>query len=168
MRQRCQRAGARVQRRMAAAVDEHVLPLAAEHLAGRPAAVGRLQHASLVEADVAQHQRQLVGHADAVVRIVHLQRAVEPEAHLRGRHHMRVIPEQPGVAHHEVVGERLAGLHLGLRDARHAVHLDRHAHAMPVDGGRLGQLVREVDDQAIADLGADQRPRAGRRRRSRP
>ena len=30
---------------------------------------------------------------------------------------------------------------------------------MPVHRGRLGQLVGEVDDEAIADLGADQRPR---------
>ena len=40
----------------------------------------------------------------------------------------------------------------------HAVHLDRHAHAVPVHGGRLGELVGEVDDEPVADLGPDERP----------
>ena len=67
------------------------------------------------------------------------QRAVQAEADLRRRHHVRVIPVKPGVADDEVVGERLALLHFGLRDAGHAVHLDRHAHAVPVDRRRLGK-----------------------------
>ena len=51
----------------------------------------------------------------------------------------------------------LAGLHLRLRNVGNAVHLDRHPHAVPMDRRRLRQIVGEVNDQAVADVGADQR-----------
>ena len=53
-----------------------------------------------------KHQHELVGDADALVRIVDEQRPVQTEADLRGRHHVRVIPEEARVRHDEVVGER--------------------------------------------------------------
>ena len=70
--------------------------------------------------DVAEHEHELVGDLHRVVRIVDEQRTVEAEAHLRGRHHVRVIPEQPGVGHDEVVGERSSRLdrRLAMRPAR--------------------------------------------------
>ncbi len=73
-----------------------------------PPLSAELEYAVAIEADVAQHQRELVGDAHAVGRIFDQERAVEAEAHLRRRHHVRVIPVEPRVAHHEVVGERLA------------------------------------------------------------
>ena len=79
MRQRC---GAPARARstgLVAAVDQHVRALAAEHHAGGSAAVGGLELALRVEADVAQHDRHLIGHADAVVRVLDEQRAVEPK-----------------------------------------------------------------------------------------
>ena len=45
----------------------------------------------------------------------------------------------------------------GCEMSGHAVHLDRHAHAVPVNGRRLRQIVGEVHDQAVADAGADER-----------
>ena len=91
--------------------------------------------------------------------ILDQQRAVQAESDLRRGHHVRVIPVESGVAHDEVVGERLAALDCRLRDVGHAVHLDRHPHAMPVNRRRLRQVVREVDDHAIADARADERSR---------
>jgi hypothetical protein len=72
---------------------------------------------------------------------------------------VRVIPVEPGVAHDEVIRERLALLHFRLRDLRHAVHLDRHAHAVPVHRRRLIELVGEMDDEPIADARLDERTR---------
>ena len=142
---------------MVAAVEQHVVAFAAEDHAGGSAAVAGFELALGIEADVAQDQRDLVGNADAVFGILDHQRAVEAEAHLGRRHHVRVIPIQPGVADDEVVGERLTRLHLGLRYIGHAVHFDRHAHAVPVHGGWVLQLVLEVNDQPVADAGLDQR-----------
>jgi hypothetical protein len=108
MRQRC---GAPERTRSAGALR----PLSSTWSASRPntspaepplSAASR--RAVLVEADVAQDHRDLVGHAHAVVRVLDQQRAVEAEAHLRRRHVVRVIPEQPRVAQHEVVDEALA------------------------------------------------------------
>ena len=159
MRQRCGApARARIVGRVRA-VDQHVTALAPEHHAGRSAAVGRLEHAAAVEADVAQHQRDRVGHADAVLRVFDQQRAVEAVAGLGRRVDVRVIPVERGVADDEVVGERLALLQRGLRDVGYSVHGDRDPHAVPVHGRRLVELVGEVDDQAIADVGPDERSR---------
>ena len=126
---------------------------------GRPAGVRGLEYAVAIEADVAQDERELVGDTHAVGRIVDQQRTVEAKPHLRRGHHVRVIPVESRIAHHEVVGERLAALDLRLRDVGHAVHLNRHAHAMPMDGRRLRQVVGEVHDDAVADVGADERSR---------
>ena len=87
------------------------------------------------------------------------ERSVQTEADLRGRHDVRVIPEQSRVGHDEVVGERPAGLHLGLRVAGYAIHLDRDPQAVPVDGGRLRQMIREPHDQPVPDADTDERPR---------
>ena len=118
---------------------------------------GGIENAGAIEADVAQDQGELVGDTHAVGRIVDQQRTVEAESYLRRGHDVRVIPVESRIAHHEIVGERLAVLHLRLRDVGHAIHLDRHAHAMPMDGRRLRKFVGEVHDDAVADVGADQR-----------
>ena len=54
-------------------------------------------------------------------------------------------------------GHRRALLAALGRHVGDAVHLNRHAHAVPVDRGFLFQLVREVDDQAVAHLEPNQR-----------
>ena len=94
-------------------------------------------------------------------RVVDDERAVEAAADLRRRVRVRVIPVRAGVAQLELVAELAAGLDRRLRDAGRAVHLVRHAQAVPVDRRRLGQRVLEVDDDAIAELGAHHRARHG-------
>jgi hypothetical protein len=66
-----------------------------------------------------------------------------------------VIPIETGITDDEVIGERLAFLHVRLGDVGNAVHLDRDADAVPVHGAGLVELVLEMDDQAIADMGLD-------------
>ena len=72
---------------------------------------------------------------------------------------MRVIPVRAGVAQLELVAKLAAALDRRLRDARRAVHLVRHTQPVPVNRRRLGQRVLEVDDDAVAELGANHRPR---------
>ena len=147
------------QPRLDAAVHEHVGALASEHHSGRPPRIRRLEPARFADADVAQHEDDLVLDADRVGWILDENRAVETEADLRGRHDVRVIPEQPGVRHDEVVGERTAWLHLGLRVTGHTVHLNRNPQAVPVNGRRLWQMVGEAHDEPIAYADADERAR---------
>ena len=111
MRQRCGAPARAVDARADAAVDEHVVALAAERHAGRSAAVGRLEvrrgrrcRCRSARAPVSSATPTRLG------RVLDEQRAVQAEADLRGRHHVRVIPEQTGVRHDEVVGERAARL----------------------------------------------------------
>jgi len=108
-----------------------------------------------VDADVAQDEHVLVGDADALGRILDQQGAVQPEAHLRRRHHVGVIPEQARVGDGEVVGERSARLDFPLRRAGHAIHRDGNSEAVPVHGRRLRQRVLEMDDESIADAHAN-------------
>ena len=76
------------------AVDEQVRSLAAEHHPGRSPRIRWFGVSVVVEADVAQDQRELVRDTDAVSRILHEKRAVQAETDLRGGHHVRVIPVQ--------------------------------------------------------------------------
>ncbi len=62
---------------------------------------------------------------------------------------MRVIPETAGIRADEVVVKVLTRPHRQLRDVGHAVHVDRQADTMPVNSGRLAQLVDEAHPQAI-------------------
>src|SRR5262245_63902465 len=69
---------------------------------------------------------------------------------------MGVIPEQSRVGQHEIVSKSTSGLNVELRNAGHAVHVNRDSHTMPMNCGRRGQVVCEVNDQAVADIGANQ------------
>jgi hypothetical protein len=60
-------------------------------------------------------------------------------------------PERAGVLGRELVGEALARLDRRLRGVRDAVHVVGHAHAVPVDGRRLRQLIREVHAQRLTE-----------------
>ena len=62
---------------------------------------------------------------------------------------MRVIPVQPRVSELEFINELLASSNFGLRNTWHSVHLDRSSDTVPVDCGRLRQLVPEVHTKAI-------------------
>src|SRR3546814_13114408 len=63
-----------------------------------------------------------------------------------------------GVGYREAVGEGPARLDRGLGQVRHAVHGVVDADAVPVDGGRLRQLVLEVHEDLLALARADRRP----------
>ncbi len=143
------RARARNQAALFAAVHEHVVAFPTERHPRRGSGIRRLERPVIADFDVAQHQHELIGRPDVIRRILHEQRAVQAEPDLRRRHDVRVIPEQAGVRHDEVVREGLTGLHVWLRMPWHAVHPIRHADAVPVHGGRLRQVVRKMHDQAI-------------------
>ena len=147
------------QRRADFAVDEQHGAFAAEEVAEVAAAVGRQQLAALVEPHVGQEHDEVVAEGLGVGGVLDDERAVETAADLRRGIRVRVIPIGPGVAQLELVAELAAALDRRLRDARRAVHLVRHAQAVPVNRGRLGQGVLEVDDDAVTELGANHRSR---------
>jgi hypothetical protein len=82
-----------------------VIPFAAEKRSKNATAVGRMQGPFVIQCDVAQHEHELIGDLHLIVRVFHQQRPVETESDLRGRHDMRVIPEQSCVGDDEVVRE---------------------------------------------------------------
>ena len=71
---------------------------AAEHHAGGSAASAAFQTPLLSKPMSLSTSDDFVGNANVLGGIFHEQRAVEPEADLRRRHHVRVIPVEPGVA----------------------------------------------------------------------
>ena len=78
-------------------------------------------------------------------------------AHLLLEARVAVVPVGARLADRELVDEGLAGLDAGEADARHAVHLERHEQAMPVDRGVLVQRVGDREPDALAFLQPDQR-----------
>ena len=138
------------------AVDEHDVAFAAEQITEAAAAVGRPELAGLRQADVRQHQHELVAERGRVLRIGHNDRSVEAAADLRRRVAVRVIPVRPRVAQRDLVAKLRARFDGRLGDAGCAVHVVRHAQPVPVDRRRIRQRVLEVHDQAIADLRAQQ------------
>ena len=72
-----------------------------------------------------------------------------------------VIPEGAGIWHDKFVDEALSGSDRINARQLDAIHLIGDAHAMPVDRGRLGQLVDEPDPDLVALPDADLRPRGG-------
>jgi len=54
---------------------------------------------------------------------------------------MAVVPVGAGLAHRKIDFEGLAGIDAGKGDAGHAVHLERQQNAVPVDRGRLVEMV---------------------------
>src|SRR3546814_6580270 len=86
------------------------------------------------------------------------QQAVEPARHLFPGAFVRVVPEGAGVGYREAVVEGPARLDRVLGQVRHAVHGVVDADAVPVDGGRLRQLVLEVHEDLLALARADRRP----------
>src|SRR3546814_1300488 len=75
--------------------------------------------------------------------------------------HAGVAVEPVGAALHdrEAVGEGLAGRDAGETDPRHAVLRGRHDQAVPVDRGRLVQLVGDGDRHLLTLLEPQGRPR---------
>src|SRR3546814_18320577 len=71
---------------------------------------------------------------------------------------VRGVPEGAGVVYSEAVVEVPARLDRVLGQVRHAVHGVVDADAVPVDGGRLRQLVLEVHEDLLALARADRRP----------
>src|SRR3546814_8496754 len=70
---------------------------------------------------------------------------------------VRGVPEGAGVVYSEAVVEVPARLDRVLGQVRHAVHGVVDADAVPVDGGRLRQLVLEVHEDLLALARADRR-----------
>ena len=88
-----------------------ILPLTSTYAPSRPNTIpagpplsADSRGAASVEADIAEHQRQLIGNARRLAD-PRRERAVKAKAHLRRRHHVRVIPVQTRVAQREVIGE---------------------------------------------------------------
>ena len=72
---------------------------------------------------------------------------------------VRVIPARASGGGDELVGERAARWHRRLADVRHAIHASRHVDAVPVNGGRLRQVVGEDDAYKVAFAHAQFWPR---------
>ena len=90
-----------------------------------------------------------------LVGIAHDQRAVQPQIDLLLGVEVGVVPEGPGDGEGE--GERRGRTGGdGIHHPGHSVHLPGDVHAMPVDGRRRVQLVRQIHDQRIAHV-RDQR-----------
>ncbi len=90
------------------------------------------------------------------------QRPDQPTAQLFAAADVRVIPIATGIRHTELVIEIFARLHWQLRNVWHAVHLQRQADAMPVNG----RLDRQLVDEAQAQPLALPHPQFGARRRT--
>jgi hypothetical protein len=82
------------------------------------------------------------------------QSAVKPALELHGLVDVRVIPERPGIEELEAIREGLAGLH-ELLNHLGTVHRCGEAHAVPMDGRRLGQPIREAHFEHVADAAFD-------------
>ena len=87
------------------------------------------------------------------------QRAVEAAPDLLEAALVRVVPVGAGVGDVELVDEGLARCDRRLGQMRHAVHGVRHAQAVPVDGGLLGEPVLDGDLDALALAQPDLRAR---------
>src|SRR5205823_11223370 len=72
---------------------------------------------------------------------------------------MAVGPVGAALAHREAVGERLARLDATKADPRHAVHVGRHKHPVPVDRADLLQAVRNAQDSVVALAQPEEWPR---------
>ncbi len=94
------------------------------------------------------------------------QRPDQPAPQLFAAADVRVIPVAAGVRHTKFVVEVFTRQHRQLRDIGHAVHFQRQANAVPVDGGRDGQVVDETHPQPFALTHAQFSTR--RRRAKRP
>ncbi len=110
-----------------------------------------------IELHVVEHQQairvehRLVGPEDD-------QRAVEPALDLHRLVRMRVVPEGACVGQLEAVVEGVTGLDEPLHQLG-AVHRRGQAQPVPVDARGLGQVVHQVRDERVADVGDDRRPR---------
>ena len=95
------------------------------------------------------------------------ERAIKAAANLLEAALVRVIPVGPGIRHVELVNEAVAGSDRRLRQMWHPVHRIRHAQPVPVDCGRLCELVLDeappnprevnvfVNDEVVPRLGDD-------------
>ena len=111
-----------------------------------------------VEVDVVEDEHPLDIYL-GLVRRAHQQRPVEAELHLLVGVDVRVIPVQSGVTHHEAVLEALARVGRAAV-CRVAIHVGWQPQAMPVHGGgSLRHAIGEPDDQRVAHVGDDMRPR---------
>ena len=71
---------------------------------------------------------------------------------------VRVVHLSPVLLERELVGERVAGGDVPLVEPAHTVHAARQDNAVPVDRGRLRELVRDQDTDPIALNRLDRRP----------
>ena len=110
----------------------------------------------LAKPEVAQVERQ-INVKPRIKRLVDHHDPGQPARHLVQRVAMRVIPERPRILRHEVIAEPPPRWHGVLRKIGHAVHPDRHAHAVPVDRRRLVQPVDQIGDEPLTLRHVDHR-----------
>ena len=89
---------------------------------------------------------------------MHDEKAHHAHRHLHHLVGVRVVHEGAALLQHELVDEGLARLDMRLRQAADAIHAVRQQHAVPVDGGVLGQLVGDEDADLVAFDRLDGRP----------
>jgi hypothetical protein len=155
IRQRLDVAGWYLQLGLLPAVDEPHLALAPGMMLVR--VTERSDVPFLGELEIVDQQDTL-SIENGLLWATHDQRAVEAALGLLGLVDVRVVPERSGIGNHEAVLERLAWLDGPLHGLR-AVHVRRDTEPVPVNRRRLGEFVRELDDERVADPGLDQRSR---------
>src|SRR5690606_1626763 len=102
-----------------------------------------------VQGEVVQQEGEFAVHVVAAARVDH-QQAHHAQGQLHHLVHMRVVHVAAVLAQGELVGVGLARLDLRLRQAADAIHAAGQDQAVPVDGGRLGQVVGDEDAHAVA------------------
>ena len=100
---------------------------------------------------IVEHQHDIAVDGDRG-RLLDDQHAVKPALELLRRVEMGVVPKGAGIRRAKAVVEARAGSDRGLGQMRHAVHGVGKPHAVPVNDGRLRQLVDEANANLLASL----------------
>ena len=123
--------------------------------------LGDLRHVSAGIDIVGAEQEDEVpidAHEGRVLRM-HDEETHHSHRHLHHLVGVRVVHERAALAQFELVDERLARLDVRLRQSTNAVHAIGQQHAVPMNGGVLGQLVGDEDAHLVAFDRLDRRPR---------
>lgn len=117
------------------------------HVVGVPESLADLS--ARRDAPIIQHPGHVTVHRRRLP-LLHDQGSVQSAIELFGALEVRVIPLRAGIEGVELVDEALPRLDGGLRQVWNTIHGVRQPHAVPMNGRRHGESVRDVDANAVA------------------